>query len=279
MDDFSNDDTPNVINSLKFSDPRILSFKSSNNIGPGAARNLGIKSARGEFIAIMDDDDVSHPDRFQKQLDVFNEHPEVGLVFSAVRWVDSFGKEIGEFPGILLKGNFPNHPDEVFKLLYLNNNKIPNPSIMMRREIFSTFEYPITPWVGEDWFLMMQLAASGIQFFAIPESLVDMRRELTHPSLMKNRNYVTKSQRQVLKLIKKWLRKQKISAFDSIHKRAIINQIVREATIFSGIRGLLMVSWAIILDNNNLNAKQAFNQLLMKAYNKVVRLLKISSPV
>jgi len=59
VDDCSSDNTPNVIRALEEKDDRIRAIRSNQNIGPGAARNLGMASAKGDYIAIMDDDDLS----------------------------------------------------------------------------------------------------------------------------------------------------------------------------------------------------------------------------
>jgi glycosyltransferase involved in cell wall biosynthesis len=49
------------------------------NAGPSTARNLGIREARGAFIAFLDADDRWHPEKLERQLRVFTEHPETGV--------------------------------------------------------------------------------------------------------------------------------------------------------------------------------------------------------
>jgi glycosyltransferase involved in cell wall biosynthesis len=77
VDDGSTDDSVEVIKSYK--DPRIQLIQQTNQ-GCYPARNLAISQARGEFLANMDADDISLPDRFQKQIDYLQQHPQVGLV-------------------------------------------------------------------------------------------------------------------------------------------------------------------------------------------------------
>lgn len=50
--------------------------------GPAKARNMGIKHAKGEYIAFIDDDDIYNPDKLSMQLDCFNFRPQIGFVFS-----------------------------------------------------------------------------------------------------------------------------------------------------------------------------------------------------
>ena len=70
VDDCSSDNTPNVIRALEEKDDRIRAIRSNQNIGPGAARNLGMASAKGDYIAIMDDDDLSESERFEKEVSI-----------------------------------------------------------------------------------------------------------------------------------------------------------------------------------------------------------------
>ncbi|OGN29987.1 MAG: hypothetical protein A3A33_01540 [Candidatus Yanofskybacteria bacterium RIFCSPLOWO2_01_FULL_49_25] len=67
-----------------FRDPRIIYLKHEQERGGGAARNTGIKAARGKFIAFLDDDDQWHPEKLRIQLDALSNTDEtVGLSFTA----------------------------------------------------------------------------------------------------------------------------------------------------------------------------------------------------
>lgn len=274
VDDASQDETQNLIPGLSQEDPRIRYYRSESNLGPGAARNWGIQHARGDLIAILDDDDIALPERLEVQSSILQSDPEIALVFSAVDWIDGDGSEIGNFPGIVLRGEFPADPSEVFKLLYLQGNKIPNTTIMARKEILLEFPYPTNLWVGEDWLMVMRLAASGYRFNAIQDRLVRMLRESDHQSLMKRTDYVTRAQYQVLQIMKAWLLEQEIHTFDAIHREAYANQVVREARVRSGIAGLLLDMKALILDPENISARQTLRWLLRKAGRRGIGLVK-----
>jgi glycosyltransferase involved in cell wall biosynthesis len=75
-DDGSTDDTRDRLRPYS---TRIV-YRYQENQGVSAARNLGIKEARGEFIAFLDSDDVWHPRKLELQLRVFKERPELGLL-------------------------------------------------------------------------------------------------------------------------------------------------------------------------------------------------------
>lgn len=154
VDDCSADNTPDVIRGLERRDPRTRSIRSEENIGPGAARNLGVNLATGEFIAIMDDDDISMPNRLERQILEFENNPDSMLVFSSVAWVDDDLQVVNNFPGIVFRGEFPLEPKDVFHLLYLESNKVPNTSLLVRKYVCEQAQYPPFPWIGEDWYFL-----------------------------------------------------------------------------------------------------------------------------
>ena len=65
---------------LSYKDPRISYSKNNKNLGISGARNKLVDMAHGEYLAIMDHDDESLPERFQKQVDFLDAHPDVGVV-------------------------------------------------------------------------------------------------------------------------------------------------------------------------------------------------------
>jgi glycosyltransferase involved in cell wall biosynthesis len=77
FDDASTDDSRSILES--YSDPRIIKHYGEKNVGLVTWLNLGIERARGEYVARMDSDDVSHVDRLKAQVDFLDKNPEVGL--------------------------------------------------------------------------------------------------------------------------------------------------------------------------------------------------------
>lgn len=88
VDDGSTDDALSVIRS--YSDDRIILIQNEENLGQPASRNKGIDAAKGQFIAMMDSDDISMPDRLEKELAFMQDNPDV-IVCSA--WYEKFGIE------------------------------------------------------------------------------------------------------------------------------------------------------------------------------------------
>ncbi|RYD56349.1 MAG: glycosyltransferase [Sphingomonadales bacterium] len=81
VDDKSTDDTLVVLRAIQ--DPRITVIASEHNQGPVHARNRAFASARGHYIAALDQDDLCAPDRFARQAAFLDANPAVALVASA----------------------------------------------------------------------------------------------------------------------------------------------------------------------------------------------------
>jgi glycosyltransferase involved in cell wall biosynthesis len=92
INDGSKDDTKTILESI--SDSRIKIIHQANN-GPGAARNRGIQAARGEYIAIMDSDDISLPVRLEKQVDFLDKNKDYVLIGSNSNLINEIDEHIG----------------------------------------------------------------------------------------------------------------------------------------------------------------------------------------
>lgn len=67
-----------------YDDPRIIYAVNEHNLGISGARNKLLEMAKGEYLAVMDHDDFSFPDRLEKEAAFLDAHPEVGIVGSLV---------------------------------------------------------------------------------------------------------------------------------------------------------------------------------------------------
>lgn len=90
--DGSTDETEEIIQS--YNDPRIV-YISAENQGLGKALHDACEKARGKYIARMDDDDISLPNRLQVEYDYMESHPECILASCAVKYINDNGDVIG----------------------------------------------------------------------------------------------------------------------------------------------------------------------------------------
>ena len=94
IDDCSTDYTFNVIEEIAKSDKRIKLYKNNQNLGIAETLNLGLKYASGEFIARMDGDDISMPNRIQEMLSFIQNNTDFDLVGSHTITINEKGEEL-----------------------------------------------------------------------------------------------------------------------------------------------------------------------------------------
>lgn len=125
VDDGSTDTTPNILDS--FDDSRIVSFRNETNRGLVASLNIGIAHSRGKYLVRMDADDQSLSDRFQRQMDYMELHPEVGVLGC---WMEQLNEANGDRE--ILK--VPAEHDLIrWKMLF--ESVVFHATVMMRREL------------------------------------------------------------------------------------------------------------------------------------------------
>jgi glycosyltransferase involved in cell wall biosynthesis len=94
LDDASTDGSREKLREWQLRDPRIRIIEVDRNLGPAGSSQMVACEARARFVARMDADDISHPDRLQGQLDIFRAHPEAGIVACLCNFVDPKGVKL-----------------------------------------------------------------------------------------------------------------------------------------------------------------------------------------
>ncbi len=93
INDGSPDNTAEVL-APYVADKRITYYEEQPNGGQGQARNRGIAVARGEFVALLDDDDCLPPDKLEWQVAALQSNPQVGVVYGFPQPVNEAGQDI-----------------------------------------------------------------------------------------------------------------------------------------------------------------------------------------
>jgi glycosyltransferase involved in cell wall biosynthesis len=117
IDDDSTDNTREVIKEFQRKDKRIKYIKHGKNKGGSAARNTGIREAKGKYIAFQDSDDEWLSGKLEKQIKMFKKAPlEIGVIYTGFWRIEEDKKEYipsdkiikkeGDIHIELLKGNF-----------------------------------------------------------------------------------------------------------------------------------------------------------------------------
>lgn len=148
-------------------DDRIFCIRNKENHGLAYALNHCLKQTKGKYIARMDDDDESKPERFRKQYEFLEEHREFGWVGSNAELFDAQktwgSREVPETPG-----------EEDF----LRTSPYIHPAVMFRREILVKNYGYIPSEVTrrcEDYELFMRLHIRGYRGYNIQENLFRYR--------------------------------------------------------------------------------------------------------
>lgn len=155
------------LNNLSAKRPVVKVIKSPRNSGAGPARNLGMAAATGEFIAIMDADDVLYPDRLSTQLDALITQG-VDAVWG---WQEEFDDETGAPMGLKRSAE---HHDEIIEQLKFRN-LLPDPTTLLRRECFEVTGGYGTYSIGMDHQFFVAMALAGFRFYCVQRPLVRVR--------------------------------------------------------------------------------------------------------
>ena len=105
VDDGSTDSSTEKIRS--FSDPRIRLVCNEKNLGIPKTRNKGVELARGQYMAMLDSDDLAYPHRLKKQVAFLDNHPEYAQIGSWCRMMDAQGRILNKIK------RQPTQPDDI----------------------------------------------------------------------------------------------------------------------------------------------------------------------
>ncbi len=161
IDDGSTDNTKEVVNS--FNDKRIKYFKIENS-GLGTALNYGLNISETELIVRMDADDISLPDRIEKQYNFISKNKNYDIISS---WYSAFDNE-----NLLYTIKTPEHDAEIKKRFALHSEVIHAGMLYKKDKIISNGGYK--PGVFEDYELWLKIM-DKVTFYNLQEVLLLVR--------------------------------------------------------------------------------------------------------
>ena len=191
VNDASTDATLKIIKSYK--DKRVIVHNNNANIGQTKSLNIGLKLARGKYIARIDAGDFSYPARLEKQLKHIREHPEYILVGTAGVIVDSNGKLVN----IACSPN--TFPKILTKLFY--DSPLIHISVLMEKDIIVKLGgYDENFSICADYELWSKLVRHNYCFTSISDVLVGYRVE---SNSLTYKNFYGKSFSETSEIIKR----------------------------------------------------------------------------
>jgi glycosyltransferase involved in cell wall biosynthesis len=174
IDDGSLDQTLEMLSCIE--DHRLKIFSYSNQ-GTAAARNRGISHATGDFIALLDADDLWTPDKLERQLEALQQNPQAGAAYSWTTYFVDQNIKRRFFPSkpVYFQGN-------VYAQLLIRNFIAHGSNLLIRRKaVESVGEFDSTCQHCEDWDFYLRLAARW-PFVLVPKHQVLYRQSLQSKS-------------------------------------------------------------------------------------------------
>lgn len=138
------------------------------NGGLGNALNIGLREAKHELVARMDSDDICRPDRFERQIKFYEEHPEVSVCGGQImEFIHSPAEPVG-------KRSVPRSNEEIRRFLQ-SRNPFNHMTVMFKKsEVMKAGSY-IELHLVEDYYLWCRMFLQGAVFGNLDEVLVDAR--------------------------------------------------------------------------------------------------------
>jgi glycosyltransferase involved in cell wall biosynthesis len=129
LDGTTNPHTDEVLQSFA-GEPRLRVLRHETNRGIAAAYNTFVSEGRGELIAMIGDDDLCLPGRIRRQVEIFDRHPETGVVHGDAIVIDSDGRQTGGWPSAEFT------PSALIQSFFRSHNHIVDPSRMVHRRVY-----------------------------------------------------------------------------------------------------------------------------------------------
>lgn len=143
-------------------------YRLDKNEGLGNALNAGINHCKNELVARMDSDDVAYPDRCEKQIDVFNTHPEVSICSGIVEEFTTDPEVVDARRAL---------PETNAKIMEFAKKRNPfnHPCVMYKKSAVEAAGSYKDFYLLEDYYLWLRMLMAGYQGYNIQKPLLHMR--------------------------------------------------------------------------------------------------------
>ena len=165
VEDGSTDETPIILRNYR--DSRVRVIRNEKNLGLTGSLAVGLEQARGRYVARMNAEDVSSPMRLQRQLELLEANPRMGLVTCCATRIDARGAKVGE-------RLTPADGESIRRWLRVENC-IVHGAVMLRRETLDALGgYDATLDHAQDYDLWLRLS-ERYDLAALPDKLYAAR--------------------------------------------------------------------------------------------------------
>jgi glycosyltransferase involved in cell wall biosynthesis len=179
-DDGSTDDTLAVVEAELAASPwrgDVITIRRDAALGVVGNVSSGLAAARGELVALADQDDVWSPDKLAVLVGRFEARPELTLVHSDARLVNAAGESLGETlsRSLSIRGSIRRDLEGGHAFdAYMRRNLVTGATVLARREALER-ALPVPPgWLHDEWFGVVAAALGEVEYVARP--LIDYRQ-------------------------------------------------------------------------------------------------------
>lgn len=199
VDDCSTDRSCAIIERMSVEDSRICLIRQETNQGAAAARNCGIRQAKGRFLCFLDADDLWEPEKLSEEL-AFMQEKQAGFVFTGYEFADEYGKGLGKIVRV---------PEEITYSEALKNTTIFTSTVMFDRRKIKDEDIFMPAIASEDtatWWHVLKIYGKA---YGLDKNLVKYRRSA---------NTLSSNKLEAIKRIWRLYRKQeKLNVFYSMY--------------------------------------------------------------
>lgn len=190
------------IREVSKADHRISLVINPENLGPTRSFNIGIGRARGKYIARMDSDDISLPERFERQVNFLDSHPDVSVCATDAHIIDEKGR-------ITRRNRYRKKYDPVLNLI---SNTIPHPSVMFRKGLLEVRNpiYNEDFIYSQDYELWQFLLLKDHRLHTVEEPLILYRKNSQQISTQKKQMQAELFRKAHKSFVTDWLLKRDI---------------------------------------------------------------------
>lgn len=179
-DDASTDNTLDIVKNIVKENKQVKIIRNTKNLKAGGARNKCLEIARGKYVAIMDADDYSVPERLKLQKEYLDRNPSIGLVGGKGRY---FNEKINDRDDKYWYVKYPKKKDFLFVMPFVHA------SIMFRKKILDRcggYSEKRRVQRAEDYEMLMRIYSYGYKGANLSEVLYYIRE---NPDSIKKRKY------------------------------------------------------------------------------------------
>lgn len=225
VDNNSTDNTPKILSDYAQRDERIKIVKETKQ-SPAYARNAGLQVATGEWIAIFDADDVSHPERLERQYNYMISHPNCFFLATEGVMIGETGKKLKDiridFKGLSQKDYVLNYGPPF----------IHSSMMFSKQKVLEFGGYNENYKTVEDLELWLKILYSGIEINVLRESLINYRY---HPKSLSHKSIES----LYLSVITKALYRAKDLGNINVNSKEIESMVKRDSAINSYVQSVI----------------------------------------